>query len=614
MGKAAVPLKFVLTVFLFLIWIEGLRAQFSQLPVDHSSQQITSPRGNLRIKAEPLLLPFWDDFSSGQIDSLKWENTGAVASQTIGIDPPSVGVVYLDGVDGRGRPYATAMLENGEADQLSSREIDLSSYRNADSLYLSFFWQPGGKGEMPDENDQLELYFLDDAGEWIPVWGVSGGDIQKRETFSQEMVKVNAPFYHRQFRFRFLNKGRLSGPFDSWILDYIYLNKGRSVFDVHYEDRALTKVPNSPLGKYSALPVWEWEKNRNNFLGSINSQFKNLSGRFRAMEYTILFQDKATGKVLQQLHSQTPFSPVPQALERRDFSSVALKELDWDVSEQFDLETVVYLTTGDGFLVEEISGRDTVYSSEVNYRINDTVYHTLPVRDFMAYDNGNLDYAAGINQRSGILALKYEVSTRTYLKGISINFANLSQVGSALELTVWQDLESEPVYKKEVLIPDKEELTDFSFFALDTNLSVIDTFYVGFTQFSNDFIYVGLDKSNDTGQEVFFNVTGSWQQNQDVQGSLMIRPHLSLEPLTQVTEESQGTGITTYPNPVVERLFVEGAIGEVKVFDAYGRQINVPVESFERGKILNFTGNEKGVYVVRAWTNGKPNSIRILVK
>src|SRR5690606_11898513 len=149
---------------------------------------------------------------------------------------------------------------------------------------------------------------------------------------------------------------------------------------------------------------------------------------------------------------QTPFNPVPQALERRDFSSVALKELDWDVSDQFDLETVVYLTTGDGFLVEEISGRDTVYSSEVNYRANDTVYHTLPVRDFMAYDNGTLDYAAGINQRSGMLALKYEVSTRAYLKGISINFANLSQVGSALELMVWQDLESGPVYKKEVLI------------------------------------------------------------------------------------------------------------------------------------------------------------------
>ena len=614
MGKAAVPLNFVLTVFLFLIWIEGLRAQFSQLPVDHSSQQTTSPSGNLRIKAEPLVLPFWDDFSSGQIDSLKWQHTGAVTSQTIGIDPPSVGVVYLDGVDGRGRPYSTAMLENGEADQLTSREIDLSSYHVADSLYLSFFWQPGGKGEMPDENDQLELYFLDDAGEWIPVWGVSGGDIQKRETFSQEMVKVDAPFYHRQFRFRFLNKGRLSGPFDSWILDYIYLNKGRSVFDVHYEDRALSKVPNSLLGKYNALPVWEWKENKNNFLGGINSQFKNLSGRFRAMEYTVLFRDKATHQVLQQLHLQTPFNPVPQALERRDFSSVALKELDWDVSDQFDLETVVYLTTGDGFLVEEISGRDTVYSSEVNYRANDTVYHTLPVRDFMAYDNGTLDYAAGINQRSGMLALKYEVSTRAYLKGISINFANLSQVGSALELMVWQDLESGPVYKKEVLIPNKEQLSDFSFFALDTNLSVVDTFYVGFTQFSNDFIYVGLDKSNDTGQEVFFNVTGSWQQNQDVQGSLMIRPYLSLVPPKQVTEESGSAGVTAYPNPVVERLFVEGAVGEVKVFDAYGRQIKVPFDSFERGKILNFTGREKGVYVVRAWANGKPNSIIILVK
>jgi hypothetical protein len=614
MGRAAVPLNFVFTVFLSLFWMEGLRAQFSQLPVAHYSPQTATANENLRTKAEPLSLPFWDDFSSGQIDSLKWHATGTVTSQTIGIDPPSVGVVYFDGVDERGKPYSTAMLENGEADQLTSQEIDLSSYRAADSLYLSFFWQAGGKGEMPDENDQLELYFLDDTGEWIRVWGAPGGDIQKRETFSQEMVKVNTPFYHGQFRFRFLNKGRLSGPFDSWVLDYIYLNKGRSVFDVHYEDRALTKTPTSPLGKYTALPIWEWENNKNSLLGTINSQFKNLSGRFRAMEYTILFRDKSTHKVLQQLHSQTPFNPVPQALERRDFSSVALKELDFEVSEEFDLETVVYLTTGDRLLVEEISERDTVYSSKVDYRANDTVYHTLPIRDFMAYDNGSVDYAAGINQRSGMLALKYDVSARAYLKGISINFANLSQVGSALELMVWRDLNAEPVYREEVLIPTKEQLDDFAYFALDTNLSVIDTIYVGFTQFSNDFIYVGLDKSNDTGQDVFFNVTGSWEQNQEVRGSLMMRPHFSLEPPKEVTEESGSAGIIAYPNPVIERLFIEGATGEVKIFDAYGRQINVPVESFERGKILNFAGSEKGVYVIRAWTNNQPNSIRILVK
>jgi hypothetical protein len=614
MGKAAVPPNFVLTVLFLFILTGGLRAQFSQLPVDHSHRLTPSASEHLRVSADPLSLPFWDDFSAGYLDSLKWQSRGALMSQTVGIDPPSVGVVYLDGVDGKGEPYSTAMLENGEGDQLLSREIDLSVYEAADSLYLSFFWQAGGRAEMPDEDDQLELYFKDNRGEWVLVWNISGGDLEKREIFSHEMVKIHAAFYHNQFHFRFSNKGRLSGPFDSWMLDYIYLNKGRSIFDVHYEDRALTKLPSSLLGKYSALPFWEWNSNRERYLTTIHSQFKNLSARFRAMEYTVELRNKSTRNVLQQIHAQTPFNPVPQALERRDFSSMALKEFDLELEEAFDLETAVYLTTGDGFLVEEITGRDTLYSDLVDYRVNDTVYHTLQLRDFIAYDNGTVDYAAGINQRSGMLALRYEVSTPAYLKGISINFVNFSQIGSPLELMVWKDLDAAPVYQEEVLIPDKEQLSDFVYFSLDTNLSVADTFYIGFTQFSNDFIHVGLDKSNDTAEEVFFNVTGSWQQNEEVRGSLMMRPHLSLTATAPPSEDGANAEIIVYPNPVLERLFMEGEVHEIKVFDAYGREIKVPVEAFERGKILNFTGREKGVYVVRAWTDGKPNSIRVLVK
>jgi len=613
MGKMAAPLTFVLTVFLSFVWIGGAKGQFSQLPVRHADRA-QADKAHLKIQAEALALPFWDDFSSGEIDELKWQNRGAVASRSIGIDAPSMGVVYLDGVDAQGKPYSTAALENGEGDQLTSQEIDLSPYQVGDSLYLSFFWQAGGLAEMPDEQDQLELYFLDREGDWELVWSIAGGDPETRDTFSHEMIRVGASFFHGQFRFRFVNKGRLSGPFDSWILDYIYLNKNRTVFDVNYEDRTLTKPPTSLLGKYTALPYWEWGSASEAHLSAIHSQFKNLSSRFRAMEYTVLLRDKSNKQVFQQIHSQTPFNPVPQALERRDFSSITLKELDLELTEGLDLETVVYLTTGDGFLIEEISGRDTLYSDLVDYRVNDTTSHIVPLRDFVAYDNGMVDYAAGINQRSGMLALRYETSETVYLKGISINFANALQAGSSLELMVWRDLDEEPEYRKEILIPEKEQLSEFSFFSLDTNLAVADTFYIGFMQFSNDFVHVGLDKSNDTAGEVFFNVTGTWQQNEEVRGSLMMRPHFSLTAPASAPAGDANAKVSAFPNPVVERLFLEGQVDDIAVFDAYGRQIKVPVESFERGKILNFTGKEKGVYVVRAWTNGKPNSIRILVK
>ena len=610
---ANLPFKYMLTGLIFTLGINELRAQFQQLPVDYTIKGGSDPSENFRIGNVPLTLPFWDDFSQGSVDEQKWENRGVVSSMTIGIDPPSIGVVYLDGVDRQGKPYSRQLLENGEGDQLTSLDFDLSSFQAADSVYLSFFWQAGGKAEMPDSNDNLTLYFFDGNDNWVPVWETIGGDLEAREEFNQEMIRLENPFLHDKFRFRFVNSGRLSGPFDSWLIDYVYLDKGRSLYDVYHEDRSLTQLPSSPFGKYNAVPLFSLDAEDGDPT-TITNQFNNLSNRFRAMEYSIELRDAETGSLLRTLNHHTPFNPVPLALERRSFQSVELKDLGFEPTDEFDLETIVYLTTGDNFLLEDISGTDTVFAETVDYRVNDTVRYSTPVRDFFAYDNGSVDYSAGINQRSGMLAVRYELANPAYVKGVSINFTNASQAGRVVELMVWDDLEEPALLAEEITLPEKASLEELSYFSLDTNLRLSGTFYIGFTQFTNDFIHVGLDKSNDTAEEVFFNVAGSWEQNQQVRGSLMIRPHLSLDPIAEESNEEEEAVITAYPNPVVDRLYLEGKIGEIMVIDAYGRQINIPVGDYEKGKTLNFTGMEKGVYVVRAWTGKKSNSIRILVK
>ena len=607
-------LKYIQTGLLLILGVNELQAQFQQLPVDYTLREGYVQNENLRIGEMPLTLPFWDDFSQGNLDEQKWENRGVVTSMTLGIDPPSVGVACLDGVDRQGKPYSPQLLENGEGDHLTSLDFDLSPLQAVDSVYLSFFWQAGGKAEMPDSNDNLTLYFLDRDSNWIQVWEAVGGDLEAREKFTQEMIRLDGPFFHEKFRFRFVNSGRLSGPFDSWLIDYVFLDKGRTVYDIYHEDRALTQLSSSPFDKYNAIPLFALNSEENDIPTTITNQFNNLSNRFRAMEYSIELRHGETGALFRTLHNHTPFNPVPQALERRSFQSVELKELGLQATDEFDLETIVYLTTGDNFLIEDVSGADTLLAEGVDYRINDTVRHFTAIRDFFAYDNGSVDYAAGINQRSGMLAVRYELSTPAYMKGISINFTNASQVGNVVELTIWDDLEDPPLFAEEITLPEKSSLDELSYFELDTNLRLSGTFYIGFTQFTNDFIHVGLDKSNDTGEEVFFNVAGSWEQNQEVRGSLMIRPHLSLDPIAEERGEEGGEEINAYPNPVTDKLYLEGNVDEIVVIDTYGRQINIPVGNYEKGKTLNFAGMDKGVYVVRAWTGKKPNSIRILVK
>ncbi|MBT0810603.1 T9SS type A sorting domain-containing protein [Litoribacter ruber] len=599
--------------FLFFI-PENIKAQLQQLPVSH--KKASSPSVGQRLQQETLTLPFWDDFSTGILDTAKWENSGTVVSRSVGINPVTQGGVILDGTDERGAPYSTRMREQGLGDQLSSWPFNLSGLtpEQISSLYLSFSYQAGGKAEFPDGDDFLEVHLMDTLGNWQMVWEMPGGDLSKREIFTQVFVQIPAEFVHDNFRFKFQNRGRLSGPFDSWIVDYVFLNTGRNPSNTHFPDRALTKLPSSPLGRYTAIPYFEYQAHPELYSGIVASQFHNLDNRFRAMEYTVQLRNAETGAIIQNINSDTPFNPVPLSRERRDFISNPFDELDADLTEGIDLEAVIYLTTGDNYLINSISGQDTVFQRQVDFRVNDTIRQTIPLRDYFAYDNNSIDYAAGINQRAGMLAVRYEIEEEAYVNGLSINFTNFVQIGSPIEILVWNSLDQDPIYARERTIPQKESLREISFFPLDTLLRVQGEFYVGYRQFTNDFIHVGLDKTNDSGEEIFYNVTGAWAQNQIVEGSLLLRPHLTQDAPEETVEAPLEVKLRAYPNPVTERLVLEGATGEVTVYDSFGRQIQVNMSETENGKVLDFIGKQKGVYLIRTNVNQKPTSIRILVK
>ncbi|WP_209332186.1 T9SS type A sorting domain-containing protein [Lunatimonas salinarum] len=604
---------------LFAGFITPAFSQFQQLPLVPSPHHYdkTPADYNARLAEELLTLPFWDDFSTDSLNTSLWEARGVSWSNSIGVDPPSLGMVYLDGVDDLGNPYSRERLTNGEGDRLASLAIDLASLTpdEQQTVFLSFFWQAGGKGEVPDETDQLELHFLNEAGEWVVVWEQAGGDQLSRDTFEQVILQVEPEFLHAGFRFRFQTIGRLSGPFDTWVLDYVYLHKNRNPSDIFYEDRALTLLPNSPLGRYTAYPVfWLGQLGVGEEL-RLESQFNNLSNRFRAMEFTVDLRDADTGASIQLINANTPLIPVPLARERRNFFSSPMGELSELPNEGFDLETLLYLSTGDQLKVSQLVGQDTLFESAIDFRLNDTIRTITPLRDFMAYDDGSAEYAAGINQTSGMLAIRYEAPEQVYLTGVSINFANYLQRGNALELMVWDSLTRNGIYRKEVLIPDFDEFGDFAYFPIDTNISVSGSFFVGFTQFTNDFIYVGLDKSTDSSEEVFFNVYGEWEQNETVSGSLMIRPHLSLTPPMEVSLPESDAGLSLYPNPAYsENVVLTGPADRIMVFDFQGKEINVPIESTEQGNLINFTNRQKGLYLVRVLAGNKWKAIRLIIK
>lgn len=135
-------------------------------------------------------LPFLEDFSNyvGYPDPALWGDRQAFVNNTFPIYPPSLGVATLDALNEYGRVYAHADREAFPADTLTSVCIRLDSnfahhraMSIADSLYFSFFYQPGGGcktvpstaweriGDEPETDDELILEFGYATGDTVFV-------------------------------------------------------------------------------------------------------------------------------------------------------------------------------------------------------------------------------------------------------------------------------------------------------------------------------------------------------------------------------------------------------------------------------------------------------------
>lgn len=125
-------------------------------------------------------LPFLEDFSgyAGYPDARLWQDRQGYVNTGFAIYPPSIGVVTLDILDEFGQVYSHASRNTFAADTLTSNLIRLDSnflqhrpMRVSDSLYLSFYYQPGGGsktypaggweivGDAPEHSDKLVLEF-----------------------------------------------------------------------------------------------------------------------------------------------------------------------------------------------------------------------------------------------------------------------------------------------------------------------------------------------------------------------------------------------------------------------------------------------------------------------
>jgi hypothetical protein len=591
---------------IFFLFSTQLSAQWRVVPLESQGYPTTTHKTTNTVnskKITALTLPFFDDFStvSGKPDVQLWQSGGGVRVDNkvnTQFQPPSKGVAHFDGVNFSGVPYSDQLqLAQGSTDTLLSLPIDLSGLTISNNVYLSFFYQAKGLGEAPDasDGDSLKLELLDNTGKWRKIWDVAGESLA---AFKQVTVNINSnDFFHAGFQFRFRAIGKQSGIYDSWVLDYVYLNKNRTATDVYYRDLSPSFMPNPILKRYTAMPFFEFFANKaTETSDTVKTFLNNNNNVFNFAGWTVNLKNAVTNQVYD-------FTTVAsQRIEAGERKMVVYRPNASNIpvlTQSTLLKTDFIFNTGDNNTV--IPG--------VDFRQNDTISTLTSLGNEFAYDDGIPDYAGGINQRLGKVALQFKVSAKRRLTGVKFYLPQIgrSLVGQTFVLGIWGDDNGKPgtaIFQKSVSIDTLNQFKFYPFLEKESEVVFVEgIFYVGWQQVATiEQMNVGIDKSHDAGQYLFYNLGGSdWSANKDapvpLTGSFMIRPVLSTEVISGVEEELFADFIV-YPNPAQDVLnWNYDNVKSVQIVNTLGQLVTTihnPVQ-----KNISVSHLQNGLYVVQ---------------
>ena len=573
-------------------------------------------------------LPFYDDFSGSYIypDSCKWADRNVLVNSGFPVHPVTRNTATLDALDEKGKVYSYAISNPFIAEHLTSAPIRLDSVFTpepraltpADSLYLSFFYQPQGCGQAPETNDSLVLEFglpneFDTT--WYHIWSTPGQSLsqflQENDSnyFKQVMIPItDLKYFSSSFFFRFYNYASIAnsaqptsrGNEDQWNIDVVYLNWNRSGQDTSYPKISFTGVAPSFLKRYMAMPYKHY---RANATSSITEEYEyhlsNLDNQPHLIthEYTV---EQVNGTQNYHYASHAQLQVNAQTYSQLNWAYVSqLFSLD------YDRDTTSYII------------RQYISDSTSNPPLVDSLVYRQGFYNYFAYDDGTPEMGYGVEPASAAFAVKFELSEMDTLSGVQILFNHtLNDANNKyFDIVVWKDNNGKPgdeVYRLANKKPIwSENLYQFAFYKFPNLIRLNGTFYVGLVQRENGLINIGIDMTNNNSQYNYFNTNGSWQQS-SMPGSIMIRPVVGKGYYIGVEENPETSGVCLYPNPTSSLLHIEGVTQgqSIALYDITGRKVLQTTFTPE----LSVEGLSPGLYLISITTTEGIINRKITVK
>ncbi len=493
--------------------------------------------------------PFFDDFGyEGPLpDSNRWfissSNFDApLVNQSLGVNPPTYGVISFDGNNRFNEPYDTENLSRGLCDQLVSHYIDLTNFGPSDNLWLSFALQPQGRGDAPEINDSFFVYFrVPDLGIEEEVYARGGSDLHG---FEQISIPIDqADYFQTRFQMIFESTGSQNGQLDLWHLDYVYLAPGRFANDTLFDDYAPIEIERGPIGKFTAIPLQQLGANGSATQG-FNLKYRNLSTNNYPTTTEVSISDPVGGNVFSGFTTQSVVVPLNgQSIQTGVYSAFSPPFLSTPGVIELDIQ---------------LPDDDAISS-------NNNLKRQYRVDSIFAYDDGVAENSFGINKPWGVANAFYSPMEDS-IQAVWISFVptvNYNPITTQLtymeeasfRLTIWKDPHPDSILIQQIggsRIEYGNESNHFQRYVLSNPVAVKDSFWVGLVQISSEPIGLGWDRNNIENNLIWFDSSGVWKPL-GIEGALMIRPEFQLGVSLPANIEStslETPKVALYPNPV----------------------------------------------------------------
>lgn len=580
-------MKRVLYTLLFIIMIQSeVYSQEYTAPMTYS-KEINKAYQELLLSSfrkasvDTLDLPFFDDFSYNDKypDKYRWADNKVFINNNFGKEPPSKGVATFDGFNEKGEPYVVSEFAFGVCDTLTSLPINLN-FPASDSIYLSFFIQPQGYGRIPSTNDSLILEFINlNTGKFVKIKSWPG---KKSYAFTQVMIPItDTLFLKRGFQFRFKNKGSQYGADDHWHIDYVRLDRARSINDTALQDVSINSNATSLLNAYTAIPWNQYDPSllaENHFVNIKNNFNTNTNVDFTFSSYL----------------GSTKLDSVTKGL----FINSNI------TSEEESKKVLIPIQPGPFSVV-------TTYTASTNndfIDLNDTLKSLQMFGDYFAYDDGTAEdgYGLSVNGSNGRFA--YEFSTRNpdTLTHVQFHFTQ-KQVpiqNEIFTITIWKSINPEVIlYQKTSQSPTYiDSLNGFTTYALDSVLIINGGFFIGWVQATNFFMNIGLDRNTINDKFMNYRVNSLGWQKSSIGGSAMIRPVFADNLTTGInTKNKTKNEFILYPNPGNGKFNIKPSndirytIYDIRISNLQGQIINTTTDLNN----IDLSNLPKGMYIVQ---------------